>query len=197
LAQQLQNRAVEFRLDCLPAVRNLVNGGGPHKELTQLVREFAALCQEAQITPVVKWIRREENRVADTLSRAATGELQLADRAAADVQRAFGQLKPVLRDRSWKPGHKYLCTVDMDELLPVLLLARENSLQLVVIHPMWTAQPWFPVLERQLVSRVTLNPGDVSCPSLKHATQFVASYCDFSRVPTSGGGLQMGNTSRL
>ena len=47
----------------------VVNRGSPRLRLNELARELSWLCLERRITIMIEWIPREENSMADELSR--------------------------------------------------------------------------------------------------------------------------------
>lgn len=85
-AEQLQRQRVRFVLDSYCACRNLINGGGPVGRLNELVKEWWVLCRVLRITPLYQWVPREENTLADELSKEAAASLELTDRAIEHIR---------------------------------------------------------------------------------------------------------------
>jgi len=58
-------------MDSIPALRNLINGGGPKQHLSDLIKTWTRLCEQHNIEPVYEWAPREENWRADRASKLA------------------------------------------------------------------------------------------------------------------------------
>jgi hypothetical protein len=71
---ELRGRRVRICMDSYPAIRNFINGGGSKQDLNALVKEWWVWCRMNRITPLYKWIPREENTLADELSKIAAGQ---------------------------------------------------------------------------------------------------------------------------
>jgi len=65
-----QGTQVKFEMDSFTAVRNLWKGGGPKADLNAEVRRWWMWCQENMVQATFAWIRREENTLADQLSKS-------------------------------------------------------------------------------------------------------------------------------
>ena len=69
ILRQLAGKRVRVLMDSLPALRNLINGGGPVANLSAAVKEWTRLCEAHNIHPVYDWIPRAENWKADRASK--------------------------------------------------------------------------------------------------------------------------------
>lgn len=69
--QAVSGRRVKIVMDSIPALRNLINGGGPKPHLTELVKTWTKFCEQHNIEPVYEWAPREENWRADKASKLA------------------------------------------------------------------------------------------------------------------------------
>jgi phosphoribosylformimino-5-aminoimidazole carboxamide ribonucleotide (ProFAR) isomerase len=73
----MRGRNVRICMDSYPAIRNLINGGGPVEELNEMVREWWVWTRKHAIRPTYQWIPREENTEADELSKIAAETLTI------------------------------------------------------------------------------------------------------------------------
>jgi hypothetical protein len=80
-------------MDSLAAVRNLINGGGPVKELNDLMKEWFDWCTTNNIVCTYEWIPREENKSADGLSKLiANTDWILKDEIKRQLNIKYGPL---------------------------------------------------------------------------------------------------------
>jgi len=134
------NRTIRLCLDSHAAVRNLIKGGGPVLDLCNLSK---AIKQEAeahrlQLFPV--WVRREENSVADKLSKAWERWYLLSETGRSALASA----------RRTAPARYHglpVTNVPFNQIQNVLHRARGFKRVICLIHPLWTAQSWWPVCE--------------------------------------------------
>jgi hypothetical protein len=71
MAAALDGQRVRICMDSYLAIRNFINGGGPKEDLNALVKEWWIWCKARRVTPLYKWIPREDNTLADELSKQA------------------------------------------------------------------------------------------------------------------------------
>jgi hypothetical protein len=69
ILNQIKGKRIKVYMDSIPALRNLINGGGPKEHLTAAVREWVQFCELHDIKPVYEWIPRAENWRADKASK--------------------------------------------------------------------------------------------------------------------------------
>ena len=63
ILEQIRGRRVKIILDSIPALRNLIKGGGPVKELCDAVRLWTEFCERNRIEPVYEWWNEKETGV--------------------------------------------------------------------------------------------------------------------------------------
>jgi hypothetical protein len=92
LLQALAGRRVLVCMDNTGAVRNIVNGGGAHTNLSHIMKEIWVWFSINDITAVPQWVPREVNGFADALSRYQNyEELLLSLDSASWLFKKFGQ----------------------------------------------------------------------------------------------------------
>jgi hypothetical protein len=82
----MRGRNVRICMDSYPAIRNLINGGGPVEFLNEMVREWWEWTRGHKIRPTYQWIPREENTEADKLSKIAAETLTVKEDAMERVR---------------------------------------------------------------------------------------------------------------
>jgi hypothetical protein len=75
--EKLRGRRVRFVMDSYPAMRNLLRGGGPVEQLNELVRKWWHWCRLNKVQPTFEWVPREQNNVADELSKVIAATIPL------------------------------------------------------------------------------------------------------------------------
>lgn len=66
---QIRGKRVRVILDSVPALRNLIKGGGPVRELCAAVKEWQLFCEAEGIKPTYEWVERAVNWRADQASK--------------------------------------------------------------------------------------------------------------------------------
>jgi hypothetical protein len=98
ILRAIQGRHIRVLMDSLPALRNLINGGGPKENLTAAVKDWTRFCESHHIQPVYDWIPRAANWRADKASKMF--HQQHTFRSADIEERVRSQLAAVVGDRA-------------------------------------------------------------------------------------------------
>jgi hypothetical protein len=145
LAESLRNQRICLRMDSLPAIRNLINGGGPVAQLNDLVREWWCWCKEFGVQPRYEWIPREQNQTADDLSKLAAASLTLPAAIEADIRTWLeAQGQPGIHAAYWRRTR--LHTPHFDKVAVRLAEMRRARQPGCIVVPRWTGQTWWPNL---------------------------------------------------
>lgn len=102
----LRGKTVEVRMDSEPAICNLIKGGGPKPHLTQIVKAVHEWKDENKVSLTYKWIPREQNKVADALSRPAPTVWKLRANGVADRAITWGH-PFTMENRSHLTTHEF------------------------------------------------------------------------------------------
>jgi hypothetical protein len=151
LAQHLQHKRILIKMDSLPAIRNLVKGGGPSADLTECVKQIWAFCNSKAIVPSFGWVSRGDNTVADSLSRVVEEGGVMDMKLLQTVQ---GWCEEQALAKGWERFPTYL--VQFRHIGRLLILAGAARAIVCVIHPVWPAQAWWPVLLEHVVAGLVL-----------------------------------------
>ena len=129
----LAGRRVRFMFDSAASVCILVKGGSRVPVLTRLTKDIFLLLQRHCIDPVYEWTPRENNVLADKLSKRFDQSWQLTRGSTRLVQNTWPNI-PISLVRfntisNW--------------------LESRGPGPAVLIAPFWPAQRWWPVLSRR------------------------------------------------
>jgi len=80
ILQQIVGKRIRVIMDSIPALRNLIKGGGPVPELCAAVRDWTVFCQKHSIHAVYEWVERAGNWRADRASKLASKQHTFARR---------------------------------------------------------------------------------------------------------------------
>lgn len=145
LAPKPSGKRLRVEMDSYPAVRNLINGGGPVQELCAEVKAWWAWCEQREIKPQYVWIRREENKEADKLSKADGRKWTV--RAA--VRQAISERWSLLDTEFSAP--------EFGAIGFVLKLAQRDRRRVGLVYPGWPAQSWWPEIHQRARDVVELG----------------------------------------
>lgn len=133
---------VRVKMDSQASVKILLKKGSPVPLLNAEIKTIAKICKESEFAMLPDWIERSRNKRADELSKLWS-------------QVDINQLNPLIVFKLQNqifPGREI-------KLLPYGGIARfvrhrkhtSGRHRLILIHPVWTAQYWWPILEENRV----------------------------------------------
>ena len=174
-AHLVANSSLELKMDSAPGVRILLKGGSKIPHLSVLAKSIHTTCSLFNIRLLPTWISRDLNTEADDLSKrwARLHQVQIDPLARSLISVKFPTT-----------------TVSMIQFgrLPHFFRKRKNSPRslppMVLIHPVWTAQQWWPLLLELRKDSLPLGsfadlfsvlPPDLACLKNKPRWQFQAS----------------------
>lgn len=145
-----RDRTVRIVLDSQTATRNIDNGGGPVKMLSNIAKQIWEEAEEARITIRPQWVPREENTFADQLSKRWDNWFRLgtaAERAVRKLMKSYGQPLQLLN-------------IPFAQIQnAVAKIAADRSVACIV-HPRWVAQSWWKPLDSHTRARIELGTAD-------------------------------------
>lgn len=149
--QNWQGQALRLYMDSHNAVRNLLRGGSTKTaELLQLCKEIQKVCDRWKIVLLPQWVPREENKVADSLSKLYDGG-KLQRRTWESIRRYFGADTQVVVPSFNDPT---------GEARKVAATSEGDGFAIVV--PNWPSQHWWTTIKqlnaRSGGSRLLLGP---------------------------------------
>lgn len=183
LADAIRGHRVVFTLDSSAAVYNLMKGGGPKENLSNLVKDIWRECVRLNVDASVEWTSRNNNEYADYLSKFRdSADWRLAPRLFAELDARFGPHTidrfaashnthcDRFNSRYYDPGAEQydafkqdwsadnnFCNPDFNDIGRVLALARQQRACATIIFPDWKSQPWHPTILAAASAVVTLG----------------------------------------
>jgi hypothetical protein len=124
------HRRVRFVFDSAASVCILLKGGSRIPALTRLTKDIVLLLLNLHITPVYEWTPRENNVLADRLSKRWDHSWILTPEAETHIRSLFPGVRLTLR--RFNTYSNYLET-------------RQQTRE-VIIAPFWPTQRWWPLL---------------------------------------------------
>jgi hypothetical protein len=160
LSKHVQGRTVCVRMDSMPAVRNLIKGGGSKPRLVQVVKEIDKWKDEMKVNLTYSWVCREENKEADELSRPSSTAWEIIPHSPADeiIRKLVGlfSLRSSARDIVNYSGLVVILP-DFNAIHAVIGEVKKRHRKIWLIHPEWSQQTWWPVLQQCSIRRVALG----------------------------------------
>ena len=153
----MRGKNVRICMDSYPAIRNLINGGGPIELHNEMVREWWEWTRKHKIRPTYQWIPREENTEADKLSKIAAEALSITPHVMQTVRdwleregHPSWHCVEWLRTRVQAPVFDHI-GVRVGEMLsargPVCIIVPSN----------FHGQTWWPRMEQMSAARLALG----------------------------------------
>ena len=146
-----RGRVIRLCLDSYAATRNLEKGGGPVAALCALTKRVWRACEEHGLTVYPQWVPREENTIADGLSKAW-------EKWHALSRAAWESVDCMLARAHGRGRQAAIENVPFNHIRNVLHSAEHTGRALCIIHPKWEAQSWWPALAAGRVQYLSLGP---------------------------------------
>lgn len=172
IARAIAGQRVMFILDSMAGVRNLLKGGGPVPELSDLVKQIWTQCIAIGTDASADWVRRDRNERADVLSKFRdSADWMLNPELFAAIDRRWG-VHSVDRfavthntqctrfsskyydpnaeaidafDQDWSTDNNY-CNPNFVDIPRVLAHAQRQRASLTLICPDWPSAIWYKTL---------------------------------------------------
>ena len=167
ILSQIRGKRIRVLMDSLPALRNLINGGGPKEELTAAVKEWTRFCEQHNVKPVYEWLPRAANWRADKASKLY--HQQHVFSKAGTEERIREALTPLAlaagSTRAAQPHNHWLGKVPMflpmfhqvDERVEMIRATLEEA---IIVVPQWPAggtHDWYRRLEHHSLARMDVG----------------------------------------
>jgi hypothetical protein len=138
---ELRGRRVRICMDSYPAIRNFINGGGSKQDLNALVKEWWVWCRMNRITPLYKWIPREENTLADDLSKIAATTIPIQPKVEQTIRKWLDKIgEPGMHQNQWLQT-RVQCPV-FDNIPLRLAEMRRARKPACIVVPLWPGRAW-------------------------------------------------------
>ena len=159
----ITGKRVKVLMDSIPALRNLINGGGPVENLTTAVKEWARLCEQYHIQPTYDWIPRAANWRADKASKLHHQQhtfrsLIVEDRIRAELTALAGT--GTRRQTNHWLGRVPIFTPMFHQVDARVEMIRTQLEEAIIIVPEWPAggtHDWFRRIEQNSIARMEVG----------------------------------------
>jgi hypothetical protein len=150
-------------MDSYPAIRNFINGGGAVTELSTMVKEWWIWCKMHRVTPLYQWVRREENTLADELSKVAATSHPLKPTVEHRIRQWLEKCgEPGLSQHTWTKTKVHVPVFDNIGLrLSEMVKSRQPG---CIVVPAWHSSTWHAAISAHAKHTLALGRmGDVLC----------------------------------
>jgi hypothetical protein len=159
----ISGKRVKVLMDSVPALRNLINGGGPVENLTAAVKEWTTLCEKYCIEPTFDWIPRAANWRADKASKLY--HQQHTFRSLAIEERIRTELTALAgagtrRQTNHWLGRVPIFTPMFHQIDARVEMIRTQLGEAIIIVPEWPAggtHDWFRRVEQHSIARMEVG----------------------------------------
>jgi hypothetical protein len=138
----------QFIFDSKNTVQIMTRGRSKKPELQEIVKSVYILLTKLKITPVYKWIPREENKRADELSKRWDKSWVLKEYNIYRIR------------RKWGNGVRIVC-IRFNSIGGYITRRKKMRYKerVILVVPYWTSQSWWPVLVQGTISNMWLGKG--------------------------------------
>ena len=150
-------------MDSIPALRNLINGGGPKENLTAAVKEWTQFCEQHCVQPTYEWIPRAENWRADKASKLHYQQhtfrsSTIEDRVRAELTKAAGA--QTRRQTNHWLGRVAIFTPMFHQIDARVEMIRTQLEEAIIVVPEWPAggrHDWFRRVAQNSIARMEVG----------------------------------------
>ena len=161
---KIAGKRVKVVMDSIPALRNLIKGGGPVPELCAAVREWVLFCEKHAIRPVYEWVAREGNWRADEASKLSATQHTFKH---AKLEGELRQRMNAISATQWQPRTEYRWMGKVAVYLPMfhqvdarVEMIRSQLLEAIIVVPRWPAggsHDWYRRVVENSIAKVPLG----------------------------------------
>jgi hypothetical protein len=163
ILRAISGKRVKVLMDSIPALRNLINGGGPVENLTAAVKEWTTLCEQQRIQPTYDWIPRAANWRADKASKLH--HQQHTFRSSIVEERIRTELTALAGVGSRRQTNHWLGRVPIftpmfHQIDARVEMIRTQLEEAIIIVPEWPAggtHDWFRRVEQNSIARMEVG----------------------------------------
>jgi hypothetical protein len=149
----LKGKSVTIKMDSMPAISNLIKGGGPKADLSREVKNWYLFCETNNIVCEYEWVPREQNEAADKASKQSARSYTLTHDAHNTVRQWAVHMK----------GNEQITVhvprFDKVDLRLRAMLTCNTPGTLIVVVPVWKGQAWWNTVKEN--TDYTLDMGTV------------------------------------
>jgi hypothetical protein len=162
---QIAGKRIRVIMDSVPAVRNLIKGGGPVPELCKAVREWTLFCEQHAIRPVCyDWVERAGNWRADQASKL---ESQQHSFRAANLEGTLRKRMDAVQATQWRKRNNHFIFGQVALFLPMfhqvdarVEMIRSQLEEAIIVVPRWPAggtHDWYRRVRENSIAQLPLG----------------------------------------
>ena len=159
----IAGKRIRVLMDSIPALRNLIKGGGPVNNLSAAVKEWTELCEQYRIQPTYDWIPRAANWRADKASKLH--HQQHTFRSSAVEDRICADLNRLVGDRTRRQNNHWLGRVpiftpmfhQVDARVEMIRTQLEEAIIIVPEWPPGGTHDWYRRISQNSIARIEIG----------------------------------------
>jgi hypothetical protein len=162
---QIHGKRILVIMDSIPALRNLIKGGGPVPILNEAVKEWARFCEKEKVEATYEWVERAKNWRADQASKLHYEQHQFCRPAQEEKIRECMKALPATNWRGeagnnhWR-GKVPIFTPMFHHVDARVEMIRSQLEEAVIVVPRWPAggrSDWYRRVTEHSIARVELG----------------------------------------
>jgi hypothetical protein len=164
ILDQIQGKRIRVIMDSVPALRNLIKGGGPVPELCVAVKEWTKFCETHNIKAVYEWVERAANWRADEASKL---EMQQHKLRVEKIETELRRTMDAIPATQWRSRNNHFVWGKVPLFLPMfhqvdarVEMIRSQLEEALIIVPRWPAggtHDWWRRVVNHSIARVSLG----------------------------------------
>ena len=161
---QIAGKRVKVVMDSVPAICNLIKGGGPVAELCEAVREWTIFCETNGIKPVYEWVERAGNWRAD---RASKLQVQQHTWKTAGMEERIRALVSIVPETQWRKRNNHWLFGKVAVFAPMfhqvderVEMIRSQLEEAIIVVPRWPAggtHDWYRRVVENSIAKVAIG----------------------------------------
>jgi len=164
ILEQIQGKRILVVMDSVPALRNLIKGGGPVPELCAAVADWQRFCEGHNIEAEYEWVERAKNWRADEASKLDSQQHTLRQTNLEESIRRQLDAMPATQWRSRNNHFKYgkvpLFLPQFHQVDARIEMIRAQLEEAIIVVPRWPAggnNHWWRRLGEHSIARVAVG----------------------------------------
>lgn len=161
---KIRGKRIRMIMDSVPALRNLIKGGGPVENLCESVKAWTRFCEKEGIKAVYEWVPRAENWRADELSKL---EVQQHKFRKEGMEEEVRQRLNAVSATQWRKRNNHFVFGKVAVFAPMfhqvdarVEMIRSQLEEAIVIVPRWPAggtRDWYRRIKEHSIAQIALG----------------------------------------
>jgi hypothetical protein len=164
ILKQIAGRRIRVIMDSVPALRNLIKGGGPVPELSRAVKEWFEFCEKHSITASYEWVERASNWRADRASKLQSKQHTFK---SAKWEQKLRENMMRMPESQWRARTNHWVVGQIPIFLPMfeqidarVEMIRAQLEEAIIVVPRWPAggtHDWWRRVGAHSIARMSLG----------------------------------------